>query len=141
MQNFKNHVRYFPLHHFVLSPLTLIGLIISIVLLFSDRSLTEKIFFVVIAFSVFLTSLIARMYATKNQDRTIRAEMRLRYYILTGKRLETIEDKLTMGQIVALRFASDEELPALIEKTTKENLSPKAIKENIKKWVADNNRV
>ena len=141
MQNFKNHVRYFPLHHFILSPLTLSGVIISIVMLFSDRNLTEKIFFVVIAHSVFLTSLIARMYATKNQDRTIRAEMRLRYFILTGKRFETLEDKLTMGQIVALRFASDEELPALIEKTTIENLSPKAIKENIKNWTADNKRV
>ena len=45
MQNFKNHVRYNPLHHFILSPLTLVGVILSIVLLFSDHSLTEKSFF------------------------------------------------------------------------------------------------
>lgn len=141
MQNIKNHVRFYPLHHFILSPLTLIGLIIAIMLLSSDYSLTEKIFFLVIAISVLLTSLITRLNATKNQDRTIRAEMRLRYYILTGKRFETLEDKLTMGQIVALRFASDDELPALIEKAIKENLSPKAIKESFKNWLADNNRV
>lgn len=141
MQNFKNHTRYYPLHHFVLSPLALVGVILSIILLFSDHSLTEKIFFLVIALSVFLISLIARKYATKNQDRTIRAEMRLRYYILTGKRLESLEEKLTMKQLVALRFASDEELLSLIEKTIKENLSPKAIKQSIKNWVADENRV
>ena len=92
MQNFKNHVRYNPLHHFILSPLTLVGVILSIVLLFSDHSLTEKIFFLILALSVFLASLIARLYATKNQDRTIRAELRLRYYILTGNRLEELED-------------------------------------------------
>lgn len=141
MQNFKNHTRYYPLHHFILSPLTLIGVILSIVLLFSDYGLTEKIFFLVIALSIFLTSLIARLYANKNQDRTIRAELRLRYYILTGKRLETLENKLTMGQIVAQRFASDEELPSLTEKAVRENLSPKAIKESIKNCLADEHRV
>lgn len=141
MQNFKNHTRYYPLHHFILSPLTLIGVILSIVLLFSDYGLTEKIFFLVVALSVFLTSLVARMYATKGQDRTIRTELRLRYYILTGKRFETLENTLTMGQIVALRFASDEELSFLTEKAVNENLSPKAIKESIKNWLADEHRV
>ena len=141
MQNFKNHVRYNPLHHFILSPLTLVGVILSIALLFSDHSLTEKIFFLILALSVFLASLIARLYATKNQDRTIRAELRLRYYILTGNRLEELEDKLTMAQLVATRFASDKELAALIERAAKENLSPKAIKESIKNWTADENRV
>ncbi|ASV29963.1 hypothetical protein CJ263_06855 [Maribacter cobaltidurans] len=81
------------------------------------------------------------MYATKNQDRTIRAELRLRYYILTGKKFETLESKLTMGQIVALRFASDEELPSLTVRAVNENISPKAIKESIKNWLSDEHRV
>ncbi len=62
-------------------------------------------------------------------------------YINESDRLEELEDKLTMAQLVATRFASDEELAALIERAAKENLSPKAIKESIKNWTADENRV
>jgi hypothetical protein len=67
--------------------------------------------------------------------------MRFRYYALTQQRLELLEDKLSFGQIAALRFASDEELPALVKRTVSENLSPGDIKKSIKNWLPDHMRV
>lgn len=67
--------------------------------------------------------------------------MRLRYFELTGNSFSALEEKLKLSQIIALRFASDEELLALIDKTMKENLSNKDIKKAIKNWKADLMRV
>lgn len=79
-----------------------------------------------------------RSFPLKAQDRAIRAEEGLRHFILTGKPLDS---KLRMGQIIALRFASNEEFPALAQRAVAENLSGKAIKESIKNWRADHDRV
>lgn len=80
-------------------------------------------------------------YALGNQDRIIRLEFRLRYFQLTGKSFDTLEEKLRFSQIVALRFASDDELIILIQKTIDENLSSKDIKKSVKNWKADHMRV
>lgn len=80
-------------------------------------------------------------YALMNQNRVVRLELRLRYYQLTHTRLELYEDKLTFKQLAALRFASDEELPALLQRALNEGLSPDMIKKNIVNWQADNMRV
>ncbi len=72
------------------------------------------------------------------QDRAIRAEENFRYYLLTGKPLDS---RLRIGQIIALRFASDAELPALAEQAIKENMSQKDIKMAIKNWKGDYHRV
>ena len=80
-------------------------------------------------------------YALNNQNRIVRLEMRFRYYVLTNERLEKLEDRLSFGQISALRFASDEELPALVNRTLDENLSPDAIKRSVKRWNPDHMRV
>lgn len=80
----------------------------------------------------------SRGFALKAQDRAIRAEEGLRYFILCGKRLPT---SLTLKQIIALRFAPDEELIALVEKTVTENLTPNDIKKNIQQWRPDTYRV
>ena len=74
----------------------------------------------------------------KAQDRAIRAEENLRHYLLTGKPLDS---SLKMGQIVALRFASDAELPQLAQRAVSEGMSPKQIKSDIKNWRGDYNRV
>lgn len=79
-----------------------------------------------------------RTYALKAQDRAIRAEESLRFFILTGK---AIDERLRMGQIVALRFASDNELVALAEKAAMEGLSGKQIKQLIQQWKADYRRI
>lgn len=79
-----------------------------------------------------------RIFALKAQDRAIRAEENLRHFALTGKLLPS---SLRISQIVALRFASDEEFPALAAKAAAENLSNKAIKLAIENWRADWYRV
>ena len=79
-----------------------------------------------------------RTYALKAQDRAIRAEEQLRHFMLTGK---PFDSRLNIRQIIALRFASDEELPALAKKAAEENLRSKEIKQQIKHWRADNYRI
>ena len=138
MQNVKTHKRYFPLHHFILIPLTVGIFIWSIIQLLKT---TDNIPFFLIAVILLIISIITRIYALKNQDRIIRLEMRLRYFQLTQQSLSVIEQKLTMQQLVALRFAGDDELISLINRTINENLSPGEIKNNIKNWQADHYRV
>ena len=75
------------------------------------------------------------------QDRVIRLEENLRYQRLLPPELLAATQSLTLGQIIALRFASDAELPALVQRTLSENLEPKAIKQSITNWRADNLRV
>ena len=86
-------------------------------------------------------SFIARIYANKNQDRIIRLEMRLRYYQLTHLPFTEKENLLSIKQIVALRFASDQELLALIDEAIAKNLNPKEIKKSIHDWQGDFMRV
>ncbi len=80
----------------------------------------------------------SRSFALKAQDRAIRAEENLRYFQLTAKR---IDQRITLQQIIALRFASDEEMPALTQRALDENLTNRQIKELIKNWRADCSRV
>lgn len=80
----------------------------------------------------------SRLFALRAQDRAIRAEEGLRYFILTGKRLPVA---LRLGQIIALRFAPDEELPALVDRALAEKLTQRQIKEAIVNWRADYHRV
>jgi hypothetical protein len=139
-QNFGNHVRYHALYHFVTSPLTLAGLIWSLIRLFNaaqdgfQRALIDVWLFII----VFLLAVLVRTYALKVQDRAIRAEESLRYYILTGKPLDS---RLRLGQIIALRFASDEELPELARLAVEKSMTPKDIKASIRHWRADDRRV
>ena len=79
-----------------------------------------------------------RTYALKAQDRAIRAEESLRHYILSGK---PIDSRLRLGQIIALRFASHDELLALAQKAAETGMSGKEIKQSIKNWKADHNRI
>jgi hypothetical protein len=142
MQNYKNHIRLNPAHHFVLVPLVLSLFIWSIVHFFqADSNLSGRLAWVLITFSIVLVSMITRVYALKNQDRLIRLEMRQRYFELTGESFSKKEKQLNLGQILALRFASNDELLNLIEKAINENLSKKEIKLAIKDWQGDYLRV
>lgn len=142
-QNFKNHARYYPFHHFFIFPLTLIYFIWTIVDLdFSTaETISESVKSLILALIVINLPFLARIYALKNQNRIIYAEMRARYAELTGKPFKEIESRLSGSQIIALRFASDEELTALIEETISKNLSSKEIKMKIKDWQGDYRRV
>jgi hypothetical protein len=74
----------------------------------------------------------------KAQDRAIRAEENFRHFILSGK---PFDSSITTGQIIALRFAGDDEFLQLAQKAANENLSPKEIKMLVKNWRADYHRV
>lgn len=145
MQNYKNHTRYFPFHHFVITPLTLIYLIWTIVNLVGSLNsrvdISIQIYHLIGALILFLLPLLARVYALKNQDRIIRMEMRQRYFELTGNPFRDNEKRLRLSQIIALRFASDQELLPLMERTLEENLRANKIKQLIKNWQEDRRRV
>jgi hypothetical protein len=90
---------------------------------------------------IWLSFMMRQHYSLKTQDRIIRLELRLRYFQITGERLEPLEDKLKFGQLAALRFASDEEFLILLDRAGKENLSASEIKKSIKNWQPDYMRV
>lgn len=139
-QSYKNHVRYYPMYHFVMVPLGVIVFILAVYLAFK-HDLVEGLFYLLLSVLVVLSTLVARIYALILQNRLIRTEFRLRYERLAGKSFDEIETRLRNTQIFALRFASDEELPALIEEAINHNLLPDEIKRRIKHWKADNYRV
>lgn len=142
-QNYKNHVRYYPPHHFLFYPIVLAMLIISIRSVMRDTAgagewgmLTALV--VMLTWLAFMTR---QHYALMLQNRIVRLEMRFRYYVLTQTRLELLEPQLSFGQLAALRFAGDEELPELVQRTLQEHLSPDQIKQAIRHWQPDHMRV
>lgn len=137
-QNASNHRRFFPLHHFVITPAVL-GLISWSAIRLGKGE--DALFDLLVAIVLLLISLAARIYGLKNQDRIIRMEMRQRYIELTGKRFMEKEKQLRLSQIIALRFASDEELLELMERAISEKLTGKQIKSAIRNWQADHRRV
>lgn len=142
MQNYKNHLRLYPLHHFLLVPITTVIFIWTCMnVLQNENTIGEKVLSMLIAVAILLVSWIARGYAIKNQDRNIRIEESLRYFVKTGKSFSEKEAKLRLSQIIALRFASDEEWLPLMDRAIAENLSSKDIKLAIVDWRADYRRV
>jgi Family of unknown function (DUF6526) len=139
-QNFKNHTRLIPLYHGIAFLLIFAGLIGSIINLFNHHDASNHYsaaLLIVVFILLLLIFWYARVFALKAQDRAIRAEENFRHFILTGK---PFDKQLRMGQIIALRFASDEEFPALAQKAVAENLDAKTIKQSIKNWRADYHR-
>ena len=141
-QAYKNHIRYYYPHHFILYPVLLVLIIVSTCFIFKYPGFAPlwAAFSIVFILIGWLSFMVRQHYALNNQNRIVRLEMRLRYYQLTNKRLEHLEDQLSFSQIAALRFASDEELPALVQQTLDHQLSPDAIKRAIKNWLPDTMR-
>ncbi len=142
-QNYINHSKFHAPHHFVFYPL---ALIIGIFCFYQGNKnpALKEIWWtmsVIMAIIIFLSFMTRQHYGLKNQDRIIRIEMRYRYFVVTGERFELLESKLSNSQIFALRFASDQELKELVQKTIAENLSSKEIKQSIQNWQADNWRL
>lgn len=139
-QNLKNHTRFVMLYHVVgllLLLSLLIGSIINLV-----NSAKENVYsaslILVTNILIGITLYFARSFALKANDRAIRAEENLRHFILKGTALPS---GLRLNQIVALRFASDAEFPALALKAKDESLSGSDIKKLITNWRADYERV
>jgi hypothetical protein len=138
-QNYHNHTRVYPPHHFVFYPIALILTVASAVCIFEYPFQQLQFIFItaILILIIWLAFMLRQHYALGNQNRIVRLEMRLRYYQLTQKRFEPLEQQLSFNQIAALRFAPDEELPDLVRRAINESLSPKAIKQAIKNWIPD----
>lgn len=143
-QNYKNHARFVPLYHYFtfLGLLAVfIGSIVNLVKSCNSEDGSVHYSAALICALSFLSLFItfyARLFALKAQDRVIRLEESLRVMQLTGKPMDS---KLTMRQIIGLRFASDAEYVNLAKKAVDENLSEKQIKQSIKDWRGDYDRV
>lgn len=142
-QNFKNHARYSKFHHFLITPLSALyfGWTLAKMDFATKDSSLESMYFFLGAFLILLLPNLARVYALKLQNRIILNEMRNRYFHLTGSTFEEKEKNLKLGQIIALRFASDEEILPLLDKAIAEKLPAKEIKMQIKNWRGDYIRV
>ena len=141
-QNYANHRQYVPLFHVVLFGLlvlTLIGSVVNLVQSLGDHQrLYSAALLVAVCIALLLLAFLSRIFALKAQDRAIRAEENLRHLAITGKLLDP---KLGTKQIVALRFASDQEFVALAKRAAQDALEPDAIKKAIQNWRADTYRV
>ncbi|MGG1631845.1 DUF6526 family protein [Rossellomorea sp. NRS-1567] len=139
-QNYENHSKIDPVYHVGIALLSLITLILTITFFVKNVG-TETLLSFVVLFVVLTITLIGiklRTYALQLQDRIIRTEESFRYYRLTGNPPDA---GLSMKQMIALRFAPDEEFPGLVERTLTENLTAKDIKKTIQNWRADHHRV
>jgi len=141
-QNYANHRRYVFMFHVVLllAILALIGgSIHNLIESFGneDRLYNASLICLVSLCLLFLF-FFSRSFALRAQDRAIRAEENLRHFVLTGKLLDS---RLTVRQIIGLRFAPDEEFVSLAKRAVEENLSEDAIKRAIKNWKGDYYRV
>tara|TARA_B110000027_G_scaffold114031_1_gene123407 strand:- start:959 stop:1396 length:438 start_codon:yes stop_codon:yes gene_type:complete len=140
MQNFKNHTIFLKGFHGLLSfgILGLAGGSISYLLQGNAVATYPATLFILISLLLTVIMWYLRVFPLKAQDRAIRAEENLRHYVLTGKLLPPT---LRISQIVALRFAPDDEFLHLIERTLEKNLNKKEIKREIKNWKPDDYRV
>lgn len=141
-QNYKNHRQTVPMFHVVLFALLALTLIGSFVNLFQSLGDHQRLYsaslLVALTVAALIVMFLARIFALKAQDRAIRAEENLRHFALTGKLLDS---RLTLRQIIGLRFASDGEFVSLAEKAADEKLSEDAIKRAIRQWRPDTYRV
>lgn len=139
-QNFKNHAKMVPGFHYV-GLLSILALLIGSFINLchsAPENLYSASLICLIAFIAAILWAYTRLFSLKAQDRAIRAEENLRYYVMTGK---LFPQELTVQQIIALRFASDAEFIALVDKAVKEGLTNKEIKLAIQNWKADYYRV
>lgn len=140
-QTYQNHVRWYPIVHFVLTPILLFNLIWQSVRLYQEPN-WDRAENVLMAVAFVILSIAARLQALKAQDRVIRLEERLRFKELLPADLAEKAVNLRTNQLIALRFASDEELSALVQRTLNgEFQSTKEIKLAIKNWRGDYLRV
>jgi hypothetical protein len=142
VQSFENHAQIVPMFHYVtlgILQLTFIGACVNLYQSWGDHArFYSASLLVTLTFGTIFAALFARTFALKAQDRAIRAEEQLRHYVLTGKLLDP---RLTVKQIIGLRFASNEEFVALAQRAADQNLSPKDIKQAVKNWRPDTYRV
>jgi hypothetical protein len=139
-QDLGNHARIDPAFHSILFPVLAVNLIVSIVCAVRHPGFYPA-WFIVLSLAAFIVFYKLRMYPLKVQDRVIRLEERLRLQALAPAQWHAQLYRLNEDQLIALRFASDDEVVELARQALEHNLSRKQIKERIKNWRADNWRV
>jgi hypothetical protein len=139
-QTFGNHPRVDPAFHLFIIPVFTISLIVSIVLLVKYPGFLSA-WGVVFALAAVIAVFKIRLYALRVQDRIIRLEERLRLAALLPAPVHAKIPSLTEAQLIALRFACDEELAELAERALTESLAPADIKKSVRTWRPDYWRV
>jgi len=142
-QTYKNHTRFDPVFHYFIAPILLLNIAASITWYVRHRPthIHSGPWIILLSLVLFAMAGRFRAYPLKVQDRVIRLEERLRLASLVSPSELTELDSLTMKQYIALRFASNPELPHLARRAIRENLTPKQIKQSIVSWRPDNDRV
>ena len=141
-QNYANHARMIPAFHFVALPILAINLFWSMGQVVANEGSFETLLAVCVALALVIIALCARLFALWAQDRVIRLEMRLKLTEILPDELKFRIGELSTSHLVALRFASDAELPDLVRKVLGGSLTEgKAIKQAITSWQADYQRV
>jgi hypothetical protein len=139
-QNFKNHAKIVPAFHYFVGPVLMANVVVSIIRAVQVFNF-ERVFAVLVALALLVLAFVARIFALTVQNRVIRLEMRLRLRELLPADLQPRIKDFTLGQLVALRFAGDAELPALARKVLDENLTDKrSIKMLVQNWQPDHLR-
>ena len=139
-QTFANHTRFDPPFHFFAFPIIALSIIVAIVHCYQRPSWFSA-WEVIFVIAVFVITFRTRTYAVKLQDRIIRLEERLRLAGLVSEPLRSRIGELTEAQLIGLRFASDAEIPALVQETLSKQLSRDDIKKAVKSWRPDYFRV
>ena len=140
-QTYANHIRWYPLFHFVVVPLLTLNFLSHTVRLFMAPS-WGLVFWTLLSITLILLALAARLMSLKAQDRVIRLEERLRYREVLTPELAKKASDLPVLQIIALRFAPDDELAELVSQVIDGKLNTsKEIKMAIKNWKGDYVRV
>ena len=145
-QNFANHTKFVPLFHFVLLPLLTINLgwriYRLIFVLDQSHGRAQPALDLLVAVVLIMTALAARVFALQAQDRTIRLEEKLRWKEVLSADLVKRFSEVGRPQLIALRFAPDDELAGLAARVLAGELKePKAIKQAIKNWRPDHHRL
>ena len=141
-QNFANHTKLVTVFHKILFPVIFLSFIGACVNLYQSLGDHQRLYsaalLVVLSLSLLVGTFYIRIFPLQAQDRAIRAEENLRHFVMTGKLLDP---RLTVKQIVALRFAPDTELVDLARRAAEQSMKPVDIKKSIKNWKADFDRL
>lgn len=142
-QNYKNHRKFYPPHHFIFLPLLIVMEIYGIYKIWEDtgNQLTWILFSIVIFMLFYLAFMTRQHYALGLQNRMVKLEFRQRYFEIFGQRSDDAVNQLRFDQIAALRFAYDEEFKELLNRALQENISGDEIKRAIKNWNSDHDRI